>query len=68
MKRDDLIRDLRRFARKNGLPFHLLKDKGKGSHYTVRIGPKATTIQSGELKPLWVKRILNQLGIDPADL
>ncbi|AYO85016.1 hypothetical protein [Methylobacterium brachiatum] len=65
MKREDLIRDLRRFARKNGLAFDLLKEKGKGSHYTVRVGDKLTTVQSGELKPLWVKRILKQLEIDP---
>ena len=65
MKREDLIRDLRRFARKNGLAFALLKDRGKGLHYTVKVGDRTTTVQSGELKPLWVKRILKQLEIDP---
>ncbi|CAM2968945.1 MULTISPECIES: hypothetical protein [Methylobacterium] len=64
MKREDLIRDLRRFARKNGLAFALLKDRGKGLHYTVKVGDRTTTVQSGELKPLWVKRILKQLEID----
>ena len=53
MKREDLIRDLRRFARKNGLAFALLKDRGKGLHYTVKVGDRTTTVQSGELKPLW---------------
>lgn len=66
MKRDDLIRDLRGFARKNGQPFDLLKTKGKGSHYTVLVGRRQTTLQSGEYTPLMVRRILNQLGIDPA--
>jgi predicted RNA binding protein YcfA (HicA-like mRNA interferase family) len=65
MKREDLIRDLRRFARKNGLAFDLLRDKGKGSHDTVKVGDRTTTVQSGELKPLWIKRILRQLEIDP---
>lgn len=66
MKRGDLIRDLRRYARKNGLSFDLLKHKGKGSHYTVKVGDKATTVQSGELDPIRVRRILNQLDIAPA--
>ena len=65
MKREDLIRDLRRFARKNGLAFDLLKEKGKGSPYTVKVGDRTTTVQSGELKPLWIKRILRRLEIDP---
>ena len=68
MKRDDLIRDLRRYARKNGLSFDLMKDKGKGSHYAVKIGDKLTTVQSGELDPVKVKRILTQLGIAPSAL
>lgn len=38
MKREDLIRDLRRFARKNNLEFAVLKDRGAGSHYMVRLG------------------------------
>ncbi|WP_426315123.1 hypothetical protein ACN9MF_06215 [Methylobacterium fujisawaense] len=68
MQRDDLIRDLRRFATKNGLPFDLMKGKGKGSHHTVLVGTKTTTLQSGEYTPFMVRRILNQLGIDPAAL
>ena len=66
MKRDALIRDLQRFARKNKLPFDLMTNKGKGSHYTVLVGARQTTLQSGEYTPLMVRRILNQLGIDPA--
>lgn len=68
MKREDLIRDLRRYARKNKITFDLLVKKGKGSHYTVLVGDKQTTLQSGEYTPLMVRRILSQLGIDPAAL
>lgn len=67
MKRDDLIRELRRLARKRGLPFELIKDRGKGSHYIVRIGDQISTVQSGELDPYHVKRILKQLKVDPAE-
>ena len=45
-----------------------MKDKGKGSHYVVLVGTKTTTLQSGEYTPFMVRRILNQLGIDPAAL
>ena len=68
MKRDDLIRDLRRYAKKNGKPFDILPNKGKGSHYTVLLGDKQTTLQSDEYTPLMIRRILDQLGIDPAAL
>ena len=68
MEREKLIRDLRRYARKRKLDFNLRTDRGKGAHYRLRLGDKITTIQSGDLSPLHVKRICEQLGIDPADL
>ncbi|MGF3022654.1 hypothetical protein ACQVP2_07480 [Methylobacterium aquaticum] len=68
MKRDALIRDLRRYARNNNLDFELFKRKGNGSHYLVKVGDKLTTIQYGELDPFKVKRICEQLNIDPARL
>ncbi|SFV15905.1 hypothetical protein SAMN02799631_06242 [Methylobacterium sp. 174MFSha1.1] len=68
MKRDALIRLLRRYAKKEGLDFALDTDAGKGSHYRLRLGGRVTTIQSGELTPHRVKRILDQLDVDPAAL
>ena len=68
MKRDALIRDLRRLARKRSLPFDVDAGAGKGSHYRVRIGGAVTTIQSGELSPFHVERICKQLQVNPADL
>ncbi|WP_018260289.1 hypothetical protein [Methylobacterium sp. WSM2598] len=65
MKRDDLIRDLRRYARKNGLDFEVDKRGGTGSHYKIRVGDKFTILQSGELDPYKVQRICKQLSIDP---
>lgn len=63
MKRDDLIRELRGLARKEGVAFTVVPGRGKGSHYRVEFGEKRTTIQSGELTPLMVRRIKRQLGI-----
>ncbi|MEX0405398.1 hypothetical protein ABGN05_07000 [Aquibium sp. LZ166] len=44
MKREALIRELRALARRRGLAFEVFTDKGKGSHYRVRLGDRMTTI------------------------
>lgn len=68
MKREALLRSLRKYARKNDLSYREDRKKGSGSHYIVFVGSKWTTVQSGELTPLLVERICKQLGIDPASL
>ena len=68
MKRDDLIRALRKYARKRGLEFHVMTARGKGAHYRVRLGGNVTTVQSGELSPFHVQRICKQLEIDFAEI
>ena len=45
MNRDQLIRSLRKYARKNDLFFESITDKGKGSHYSVQVGSARTMIQ-----------------------
>jgi hypothetical protein len=62
MKREALIREIRALARKRGLAFEVFTDRGKGSHYRVRLGDRMTTIQSGEL--LMVRTIRKQLGVE----
>ncbi|MDN5927248.1 MAG: hypothetical protein L0I29_09250 [Hyphomicrobiales bacterium] len=64
MKREALIRQLRKLARKQGLRFEIFTDRGRGSHYRVRLGDRMTTIQSGELSTLHVRTIRRQLGIE----
>ena len=64
MKRDQLIRELRKFARKQGKPFEVFKGDGKGAHYRVTLDGKITTIKSGEMTPLYVEIIKKQLGIE----
>jgi hypothetical protein len=63
MKREALIRELRVFARRQNKEFEVFTDRGKGSHYRVKLGDKITTIQSGELSKLMVKTIKQQLGV-----
>lgn len=67
MRRNDLIRALRVYARKRNIAFWVDEKKGKGSHYRVKVGNELTTIQS-DLNPSRIQRILKQLRIDPAEL
>ena len=64
MKREALIRELRRLSRKQGKTFNVETNRGKGKHYRVRFGDRLTTVQSGELSALRVNAIRQQLGID----
>ena len=66
MKREQLIQRLRKYARARQLTWELDKSGGKGSHYRLKLGGTVTTIQSGELTPFHIKRLLDQLKIDPA--
>ena len=67
MNRDQLIRRLRRFAKKGGVPFEVDKKKGNGSHYRVKLGNKRSTLQE-DLNPGRIERFLKQLDVDPADI
>ena len=64
MKREALLRELRRFARRNGMEIEVDRQGGKGSHYRVRMNGRVSTVQSGELTPFHVRRIKSQLGMD----
>lgn len=63
--RDQLIQALRRYCKKNGISFEVDRKKGKGSHYWVRVGDRATTVQQ-QLNPGRIERILKQLGVAPS--
>jgi hypothetical protein len=68
VKREALLRALRRYARSHGVAFDLNPARGKGAHYRVRLADRITTVQSGELSRFHVERICKQLGIDPDEL
>lgn len=67
MTRDQLIRVVRKLARRRGMHFLLDAKKGKGSHYRVEYGQKWTIIQA-DLNHHRIRRILRQLDIDPDDI
>lgn len=64
MKREALIRELRKLANETGKFFEVTENRGKGSHYRVKLGDRRTTIKSGELTPNYVRLIKKQLGVD----
>lgn len=63
MKREALIRELRKLARERGVNLEITKGRGKGSHYRVKFGNRRTIIKSGELTPAYVALIKKQLGV-----
>ena len=64
MKREQLIRELRKYAKGKGLELEVFEGDGKGSHYRVTLNGKMTTIKSGEMTPLYVQIIKKQLGVN----
>ena len=63
MKREKLIRGIRRFAKGNDTVFDVETRRGKGSHVRVMLGESRTIIKTGELSDVYVDLILKQLGI-----
>ncbi|MCY1664264.1 hypothetical protein [Rhizobium sp. SL86] len=63
-KRDRFIGELRQAARARGLSFRINKAKGKGSHATVFVGDRFTTIPSREIDPKTATKIRKALGLE----
>lgn len=63
-KRDRFISALRQEAKSRGLSFRLNKAKGKGSHATVFVGDRFTTLPSREIDPKTAAKIRKALGLD----
>ena len=63
MKRDALIRDLRRYGKRNGLAVDFDASAAKGGHGVVTVGDKSTVVKSGDLSNVYVQVILKQLGL-----
>ncbi|RST84559.1 type II toxin-antitoxin system HicA family toxin [Aquibium carbonis] len=64
MKRDQFLRELRKAAKALGLELEVFEDRGKGSHYRIRLGERMSTVKSGDLSPTYVRLVRKQLGID----
>ena len=67
MNREQLLRALRKYARRNGIPFSVDTKRGNGSHYLVVVGSERTILQS-DLNPGRIARELKQLKVDTATL
>ena len=57
MKRDQLIRDLRKDARKLGGDLIVDEARGKRGHYVLRFRGRFSVIQCGEISPKMEKTI-----------
>jgi hypothetical protein len=64
MKREQFLQLLRREARRMNVALRIEKAEGKGSHYRVYFGSRASTIKSGELTPGYMKLVRRQLGLE----
>jgi len=64
MKREQFIQLLRKLAREKEIPFAVIKIDGKGSHYRIVFGQKATILKSGEINPGYMRLVKKQLGIE----
>lgn len=63
-KRDRFISALKQEAQSRGLSFRVNKAKGKGSHATVFVGDRFTTLPSREIDPKTAAKIRRALGLD----
>lgn len=63
MTRAQLLRELRRLAKAQGMQLSIVTNRGKGSHIRVTLGGRTTTIKDGELTPGYVRLIKRQLEI-----
>lgn len=71
MTRDELIRRLRRLARRRGVDFEVDREHGKGSHWMVRFGDVEQPVPQaggGDLRPGTLHAILRNFGLKPRDL
>ena len=71
MTRDELIRRLRRLARRRGLAFEVARERGKGGHWSVRFGENWQPIPQSkgrDLKPGTLQAILREFGLRLRDL
>ncbi len=63
-KRDRFIAELRGAARARGLPFRVVKARGKGGHALVWVGNLVSTLPSREIDPKTAAKIRKALRLD----
>jgi mRNA interferase HicA len=55
---------IRRLAKRRGFDYRFVRQRGKGSHGTLYLSDKKTTVKSGEIG----EAMLRQLGLTKKDL
>jgi len=71
MTRDELIRRLRRLARRRRVAFEVARDRGKGDHWLVQFGPRRQPVPGAKGRDLasgTLHSILRNLGLSERDL
>jgi predicted RNA binding protein YcfA (HicA-like mRNA interferase family) len=68
MKREELLKALKKLAKKNGTQYEWDGTHGNGSHGFVIFGDKKTVIPKGELKKGTFHGILKQLDLKEEDI
>jgi mRNA interferase HicA len=66
MNTPEFVRKLRRWARKRGIYFDVKTHESKGSHRTLHLGTRKTTVPwtTKDLTTGTVRAVLKQLGVD----
>jgi mRNA interferase HicA len=70
MTGNELIKRLKKVAKKRDLAFRLDRKRGKGSHFTLYFGKKYTVMKdrTNEIGPGLLKKILDNLGLTREDI
>jgi mRNA interferase HicA len=71
MTRDELLRRLRRLARRRGVAFEVERTRGKGGHWMVRFGNVRQPVPQAkgrDLRPATLGTILRNFGLREEDL
>lgn len=68
MNRTELLKALKKLAKKQGVAFNWEPQPGKGGHGRVTLGDRRTIIASGEIPTGTLAAILRQLAIKKKDL
>jgi len=71
MTGNELLRKLKRFARKSKMVFEFDPSAGKGGHGEIRLGDRYIMLRSARQKEIpkgTLRAMLSQLGVDPRDV
>lgn len=70
MNGNELMRKLRKYAKAHELDLGFEAHRGKGSHGTLYLGSRRTTLKDRkkEISPGLLNSMLKDLGVDPQDI